>query len=161
MMKARKSVMSKKIKIWVFTLSLLSSLFFSHLVYGAEHFSFKDDFTDYDETTYTGLNVNMEDNWRTANNAEVAEKYSTVPIGYGNGCLKINTNTNTVGEKYTTSRAKNCPTAILTAERNNLTASQKISVKAKRIKMIFERIKATYLDYLHNRIFPKFKEKLF
>lgn len=43
-------------------------------------------------------------------------------------------------------------------------------MKAKRIKMIFERIKAkkekerikaTYLDYLHNRIFPKFKEKLF
>lgn len=132
MMKVRKSVMKTKLKMWGIALCLLSSLFFSLNVSGAEHFSFYDDFSGYTETTYTGYNVNMQDNWRTANEGEVASKYSTVPICYGNSSLKINTNTNNVEEKYTTMRAKNFPTAVLTADRTGLTPSQKITVKARK-----------------------------
>lgn len=121
--------MKTKLTMWGVTLCLLSSLFFSLNVWGAEHFSFKDDFSGYTDATYTGYNVNMQDNWRTANEGEVASKYSTVPIGYGNGKLKINTNTNNVSEKYTSVRSKNFPTAVLTADLTNLTPSQKISVK--------------------------------
>lgn len=124
--------MNMRFRLWIITLCLLSSLFFSHIVYGAEHFSFEDDFSNYAESTYTGFNVSMGDNWRTANNAEVTTAYSNVPKAYGNGSLKINTNTNNVGEKYTTSRAKNFPAVVLTAERNNLAASQRISMKVKK-----------------------------
>lgn len=113
-------------------LCLLSSLLFSQIVYGAESFIFKDDFSGYTESTYTGYNVSMGDSWRTANEAEVIEKYSALPIEYGNGCLKINTNTDSVGEKYTTVRSKNFPTAVLTAKKDNLSASQRISMKVRK-----------------------------
>ena len=83
-MKVRKSVMRTKLKIWGVTLCLLSSLFFS-LNVSAAPFSYQDDFSGYTETTYTGYNINMQDTWRTANEGEVASKYSTVPIGYANG----------------------------------------------------------------------------
>lgn len=93
---------------------------------------YRDDFSGYREATYTGLNTNMQGNWRTANENELNSTYATVPVGFGNGHLNVYTNTNTVDLKYTTVNATKFPTAVLTATCSELPASQRISMKVKK-----------------------------
>lgn len=99
----------------------------SPLTFAENSYSYFDDFSAYESGSYSGYNVNLQDNWRTGNESE-QNAQALVPVNFKNGKLNISTANQYTTIKYTTGNAQYFPTVVFNTSTSGLGECQKISL---------------------------------
>lgn len=100
-------------------------------VFAEDFYSYYDDFSAYKSESYSGYNVNLQDNWRTGNESEQNEQ-ALVPVTFQNEKLNISTANQYTTVKYTTGNAQYFPTVVFNKSTSGLGGHQKISLTAQK-----------------------------
>ncbi|GEM_PF-6273572 len=103
----------------------------SPLTFAENSYSYFDDFSVYEPGSYSGYNVNLQDNWRTGNESE-QNAQALVPVNFKNGKLNISTANQYTTIKYTTGNAQYFPTVVFNKSTSGLGECQKISLTAQK-----------------------------
>lgn len=102
-----------------------------HFAFAMNDYSYFDDFSSYESRSYSGYNVNLQDNWRSGNESE-QNSQALVPVSFENGKLNISTANKYTTIKYTTGNALYFPTVVLNKSTVGLGSHQKIAFNAQK-----------------------------